>query len=189
MEQLPKILELLNSQQKNLTAKDRDEFYEATTALLSICQRFYDDKSAFQKDLEHVRNQLGMMRMMQSRFPAMGPDLPELKKFYSGLLNSIISEIENLGFPSKKDFKIDKSVNVNVSQHQTIEMNFVKETLKNELTGKQFEELQAIVKKEKDPENAKTKLAKKLQDFGVNVTSNIISSLLTNPTLWAAFGR
>ena len=47
------------------------------------------------------------------------------------------------------------------------------------LTGKQYKEIKEIVKIESNPSQAKTKLVDKIKVFGVDVTSNIISNIIT----------
>jgi hypothetical protein len=190
MNQPKELIELIEQHQNTLTDKNRDDFYESTTAILSICQRFYNKESAFQKDLEYVRGQLGLMMMMKSDKGQMGMTLEKLKEFYNRLLNSIISEVKSVGFPSKNDFKVDKSVNVNVHQNQsqTMEINFVVDAIKDELTGKQLKELKEIIKSEPDPKKAKSKTLEKIKEFGINVTSGIVSSIISNPTIWTMIG-
>ena len=78
---------------------------------------------------------------------------------------------------------IDKSVNVHVnqtqSQQQSQSLDLFMDIIKDELTGKQYKEIKEIVKTESNPSLAKTKLVDKIKSFGVDVTSNIISNIIT----------
>ena len=83
-----------------------------------------------------------------------------------------------------KDSKvIDRSVNVHVnqtqSQQQSQSLDLFIDIIKDELTGKQYKEIKEIVETEPNPTQAKTKLVDKIKSFGVDVTSNIISNIIT----------
>jgi hypothetical protein len=188
MHQKEEIIKLVKNHYESLDLKNRDDVYESSTAILSLCQRFYKNESAFQKELEMIRSQIGVLLQTQSDdFPVF--NLETIKNLYKRLLNSIISEIENFGLPSKNDIKIDKSVNVNVnqsqSQHQKMELSFLIDIFKDELNGRQLKELGEIVENESEPKIIKEKLGAKLIEFGVNVTAGILSSILSNPTIWS----
>jgi len=187
MHQKEQIIELIKNHKENLESKDRDDVYESSTTIFSLCQRFYKNESAFQKEIEMIRSQLGVLLITQSDdYPVF--TLKTIKDLYRRLLNSMISEIENLGLPSKNDIKIDRSVNVNVnqnqSQYQKVELSFLIDILKDELNGRQLKELKEIVENESEPEVIKEKVNSKLVEFGINVTAGILSSLLSNPTIW-----
>lgn len=70
------------------------------------------------------------------------------------------------------------------TQSQEIALNIFLESIKDELTGKQFKELQTIVSEEQEPEKAKSKVIEKLKSFGENVLTNIVANVITNPTIW-----
>ena len=78
---------------------------------------------------------------------------------------------------------IDKSVNVHVNQTQSQQqsqfLDQFMDIIKDELTGKQYKEIKEIVETEPNPTQAKTKLVDKIKSFGVDVTSNIISNIIT----------
>ncbi len=78
---------------------------------------------------------------------------------------------------------IDKTVNVHVnqvqSQQQSQSLDLFMAIIKDELTGKQYKEIKEIVETEPNPTQAKTKLIDKIKSFGVDVTSNIISNIIT----------
>lgn len=88
----------------------------------------------------------------------------------------IINDTKNLEI-------IDKSINVNVSQKQSQQqsqsLDLFMDLIKDELTEKQYQEIQGIIKTEHNPALAKTKLVDKIKSFGVDITSNIIANIIT----------
>ena len=70
------------------------------------------------------------------------------------------------------------------SQSQEIAINIFLESIKDELTGKQFKEIKAIVAEEPEPEKAKSKVIEKLKSFGEDVLTNIVANVITNPSIW-----
>jgi hypothetical protein len=70
------------------------------------------------------------------------------------------------------------------SQLQEIAINIFIESIKDQLTGKQFKEIKEIVNEEPEPEEAKIKVIEKLKSFGEDILSNIIANVITNPTIW-----
>ncbi|WP_321479706.1 peptide chain release factor 1 [uncultured Bacteroides sp.] len=88
---------------------------------------------------------------------------------------------------------IDKSIKINVSQNQhqsqeqILAIAVFIESIKDELTGKQQKELKGIINEEPDPVKAKTKVLDKIKSFGLDVTSNIIANIVTNPAIWGNF--
>lgn len=84
---------------------------------------------------------------------------------------------------AKDSLIIDKSVNVHVnqtqSQQQVQSLDIFMDIIKDELTGKQYKEIKEIVETESNPTQAKIKLVDKIKSFGIDVTSNIISNIIT----------
>lgn len=92
-------------------------------------------------------------------------------------------EIPQMICVSKDATIIDRSVNVHVnqtqSQQQTQSLDSFMNIIKDELTGKQYKEIKEIVETESNPTQAKIKLVDKIKSFGIDVTSNIISNIIT----------
>jgi hypothetical protein len=59
--------------------------------------------------------------------------------------------------------------------------------LRDELNGKQLREIREIVSRA-DSNSAKPELKEKMKEFGLDVTSGILSSLISNPSIWALLG-
>lgn len=99
-----------------------------------------------------------------------------------------------------KDNKVLKqSANINIhsnisntntqSQSQNQEIKILLKSLEDELSISQLKELKQVVEEEKgDLEKAKPKLMDKIKSFGVNVASNIVANIITNPTIWSCLG-
>ena len=76
------------------------------------------------------------------------------------------------------------TVNINQSQTQNQEINLFIEAISDELTGKQYKELQSIAQEESNPDPLKQKIVEKLKSFGGDVLSNIVANIITNPSVW-----
>ncbi|WP_321978119.1 hypothetical protein [Prevotella sp.] len=76
------------------------------------------------------------------------------------------------------------TVNINQSQTQNQKINLFIEAISDELTGKQYKELQSIAQEESNPDTLKQKIVEKLKSFGGDVLSNIVANIITNPSVW-----
>ena len=71
------------------------------------------------------------------------------------------------------------------SQEQSLAVELFIEAIKDDLTGRQIKELKAVVEEaDNDLQKAHPGILAKLKEFGVDVTSNIIANILTNPIIW-----
>lgn len=93
---------------------------------------------------------------------------------------------------SEKDNKRE-AINVTIhnansqsqNQEQSMAAKLFIEAIKDDLTGRQIKELKAVVAEaDNDLEKARAGIISKLKDFGVDVASNIIANILTNPIVW-----
>lgn len=103
--------------------------------------------------------------------------LKSLKELPIEILNSKI-ESSNAINP------ITVSVVQNQTQNQNMVISFFLESIKDEIPGKQLKDLKEIIKNEPDSEKAKFKILEQVKSFGIDVLSNIVSNLLTNPKIW-----
>lgn len=71
----------------------------------------------------------------------------------------------------------------NQSQQQSIVADVFKESVSDELTGKQMKELIAALLEDKD--NKKGTITEKLKSFGLDTLSSIVSNIVTNPAVIA----
>ena len=109
------------------------------------------------------------------------------------LIDIVICEVKALGIP-KRNAAEDHSVNVNVSQtqeqnqQQDVIVNILLETIKDELTGKQWKELLGVTKETTDPEKIRKNIFHKIKDFGEDVAANIVANIVMNPKVWQSIG-
>jgi hypothetical protein len=185
-DQVNKIIDFIKLTLSELDRLNRNEVFSTTTTLDSILIRHYDKSVAYKQDLTSIRQGLGLLISSNTDKPPIGFSLEDVKGWYITLLKAMISELELLGLPSTNDVKIDKSINVSVNQNQnqTQVVDLFLDAIRNEITGKQLTELKAIITNEPNIESAKSKLLSKLKDFGIDICSNIIANIITNPIIW-----
>lgn len=115
-------------------------------------------------------------------------DIINFKTQWKELLSGYIFELENLEkpktFQNSTHGEIHLTVNQNQSQEQKqmIEIKFIIDIIKNELTGKQLNELKSIIQDTKI-EKKNERITEKLISFGSNVASGILGNILSNPQL------
>lgn len=80
---------------------------------------------------------------------------------------------------------VNNSNSQSQSQKQFIDLDLFLETIKDDLTGRQIKELKAVVAEEdNDLKKARSGIIKKLKSFGIDVVSNVVANIITNPTIW-----
>lgn len=71
------------------------------------------------------------------------------------------------------------------SQEQALAIHLFIEAIKDNLTGRQIKELKEIVAEaDNDLQKARPNILTKLKEFGIDVISNVLTNVLTNPTIW-----
>ena len=114
-------------------------------------------------------------------------------------LLAILEAFEKYSQVIKNNKVLKQSANINIhsnisntntqSQSQNQEIKILIKSLEDELSVSQLKELKQVVEDENgDLEKAKPKLMDKIKSFGVNVASNIIANIITNPTIWSYLG-
>jgi hypothetical protein len=117
-------------------------------------------------------------------------DIEEFKIQWEELLNSYIIELENFEIPEPIKKQPLNNINVTVSQNQTqeqkqkqsIEIELIVNAIKEELTGKQFKELESIIREPESSSKIK-KIVDKLLSFGSDVAAGILGNILANPQI------
>ena len=110
-----------------------------------------------------------------------------VKEIGSAILNDCIAELELLGSPVTDSNIVGTGDNQtaikNQENNQTIKLDVILNELRKELTGSQFDEIQAIVDLKENYDIKKNKISQKFKEFGINPLSNIIAGILTNPSI------
>ena len=195
-ETVENILSILREYKKRLTATC-ESIDSVTNSVGAILDRFYKKDSVYKKKIEKLSNDTNTVKNTIFMFPknSLGQNdyIESYKKETESLIDNMILEIERFGLPTTQDIKVDKSINVtntlnqNQQQTQNINLKFVLEVLRNELSGRQFKEIENIVTQENDPEIAKPKIIEKLNSFGASMLSSMLANILTNPAIWSLF--
>ena len=176
------------SEETNLTPDKIESGMSSVISVLQMCN--------YNKDNEHISQIQRMKRDVKfftnkniSGFKVY-KTFNELKDAFINLVEVLIEEINEMGLP---EHKIEKSpgVSLTVTQHQNqtqeIAISIYLESIKDELTGRQMNEIKEILKDIKDISIAKPQVIEKLKSFGGDVLSNIIANIITNPTILASF--
>ena len=179
------------SEETNLTPDKIESGMSSVISVLQMCN--------YNKDNEHISQIQRMKRDVKfftnkniSGFKVY-KTFNELKDAFINLVEVLIEEKNEMGLP---EHKIEKSpgVSLTVTQHQNqtqeIAISIYLESIKDELTGRQMNEIKEILKEIKDIKDisiAKPQVIEKLKSFGGDVLSNIIANIITNPTILASF--
>jgi riboflavin synthase len=193
MDQTKEILNFLENTLAKLNNLTRDEMLGTTNTLDSILIRHYDERVSYKSELKDIRMELQLLISKKTDTPPLSWPLKDVKVWYKTLLESMISELKLLGLPSKEDIKIDKSITVSVNQNQSQMqtqtqkqiIDIFLESIKDEISGKQLKELHEIIDNEPDIYKAKSRILGKVKDFGIDVCSNIIANIITNPVIYS----
>lgn len=80
-------------------------------------------------------------------------------------------------------------IHINNFQSQSQELNvvFLINSIKNELSESQLKDIKQIIEDNKNEKEVKSKLIDKVKSFGSDVATNIIANILTNPAIWHLF--
>lgn len=107
------------------------------------------------------------------------------KKQASEIIKGLINDLQTFGLPEVTKPENANGISISLSQHQnqTVQIQFIWELIKDELTGKQIKELETIIN-EPDSQNKKSKVIEKLKSFGGDVLTNIVANILTNPGIY-----
>lgn len=163
----------------NNMQKYREWFAKAERFLFA---NYHNDKDCLKfKDIGCKR----VGKIQQQELIAILKAFKEIPNIVLDNQNTNINEVENTN---------NNSINVNINniqtqnQEQSIAVNLFLEAIKDELTGKQVKEIKAILEKYgNNKEKARPKIIEKIKEFGIDTASNIITNIITNPTIWGYF--
>jgi hypothetical protein len=97
----------------------------------------------------------------------------------SQLLTGYIKELEELGNPKNQEKNINQQINIS----QSVNINFIIDSLKEELNGKEIRELKEAYSSGTTQEEKRNKVIIKLKEFGSDLVTNVLASIVTNPTI------
>lgn len=100
------------------------------------------------------------------------------------ILETCITELETFGAREKVEMS-NSGININLTQNQTVNINFLVSALEDELTVSQMKEVNLIMNSDDNSSLKKTKIIDKLKSFGSDIASNILANILTNPSIWS----
>jgi hypothetical protein len=152
---------------------------------INIVSRIYGDDSKQENQI----NKIDFKKYPSMRFNGVstggGNNSVECSGQAKDLILGIIDDLKTFGIPEIKNKESDSGINISVNQmqNQSVNINIVLESMEDELTGKQMKELKKILKGKDKPEEKKKKILGKLTEFGSNVASNVLSTILTNPAI------
>ncbi|PRY35933.1 hypothetical protein CLV58_11361 [Spirosoma oryzae] len=191
-------ISILNSQIEEIsTIKNGSDFKIWQQSSANILRRSFGESSSQVKQLEEIKywHSTPPIRLgSRSRFDSYEPPMyvPQDNLVHCidqsrKLLTAFVRELTVLGLPSQNSSSGHNGINIHVNQSQTVNLNVVISSLREELTGKQFNEIDSIIKSKSDLEDKKSSLKDKLGSFGSDVLSGVLSSLLTNPDVYKFF--
>lgn len=114
-------------------------------------------------------------------------------RFIDELINSAKS-LEEFNFTEPSSTNINTFNNSMIGQFnqntknsilENMNVKLVVDSLEKHLSKEQMSDIQSIIEAYKTPAEQKTKVIEKLKTFGLDVVSNVVASILTNPNLYS----
>jgi hypothetical protein len=168
-------------------------------ALLTITQsqKFSEWKTRTLQTLAHIygAKHTSYMALNEIRGYSYVERTPEAKSEAIELLNGLIEDLQNFGFPKPNDSS-NNGLNVLVNQHNnqnqstsiSINIDFIIDVLKEELRNSEIEEVKEILESKEELKEKKKKFIDKIKSFGSDVASNVLANILTNPQVYGKLG-
>lgn len=196
-EQKRGLISLLNDIKATVN-EDKVNLKNSLVQLNGVLERFYDYNDTQLRTADNLKSYILILEKKKCNSTS-DPrcNVQDIAEDTKVLIESIIAEIKALGLPERKT-TLDKSVNVNTmvsqnqeqhqSQKQNVILEILLESVKDELTGRQWKELMAVAKDNEDPEKTRKSILDKIKSFGEDVASNIVANIVTNPEVWQSLG-
>ncbi len=181
------------------------KFKPSPPGCIGFSYYYYEDSESYQKWLATTRRFIGIKYPNDkdvNEFEAISKEKlgPEQQKRLLAILEAfavlptVIPDKRTTQVTEKKGkgrdainvvTTINSTNNQTQNQEQSLAVEIFIEAIKDDLTGKQIKELKATVAEaDNDLEKARSEIIEKLKSFGVDVASNIVANLLTNPAIW-----
>jgi hypothetical protein len=153
--------------------------------VINVISRIYGKDSKQEEQIKNINFKNYPSFSIDGRTSGDRNNSIECNKLASEIIKGLILDLKNFGLP--ENTKIENNainISVNQSQNQSVQIHFIWESIKDELTGKQIKELEEVVNENLPIENKKHKIVEKLKSFGGNVLTNIVANILTNPNIF-----
>lgn len=152
---------------------------------INLITRIYGDKSKQEKQIDAIEfRSYPSFGVIGGTRSGGGNNGTHCEKQANEMVTSFIADIETFGLPEIKKLEKNNGINISVNQNQTVNVNLIWESVKDELTGKQVKELEEILNDKNNPEIKKKKIIDKIKSFGTDVATNVIAGILTNPAIY-----
>lgn len=153
---------------------------------INIVSRIYGNDSKQEEQIKNVHFKSYSSGSINGTSFGGGNNAKECSIQASEIINGFISDLTNFGLPENKKPEITNGINISVNQNQnqSVQIHFIWESIKDELTGKQIRELEEVINEDLPAENKKGKVIEKLKSFGGDILTNIIANILTNPNIF-----
>jgi hypothetical protein len=152
------------------------------SSTISILERIFGPESRKIKEIEKIKLNKTAYMSGPTKF-----HIETVKETAKSIMEACISELETLGTPDQVYDGAKQGINLTVLQsqenNQSIKLDIIVNELRKELTGAQLDEIQEILDSDEKGDEKKKKTIEKLKEFGINTLSNIISGILTNPSI------
>ena len=186
-EKVHKIIELLKS--INIS-DDFQELLDAHTKALGIAGDIWSKDQIYYTTLQQGYQLIGIGIVNEKSLILHHTNKDTIKQRLSSTISSMIEQLEAMGLPehaSGKGISINQSVQQKQEQGQEMTLSIFLESIDNELTGKQRKELKDLLEKvrNKSIDEQKESVIDKLKSFGIDVMSNIVANIVTNPEMWS----
>jgi hypothetical protein len=168
---------------ENPTFNNEHELKSWKSRAINIVLRVYGETSKQEESVKDIK----FLRYASFNGAGGGNNGKLCEKQATEIIQGFISDIEIFGIPepkSKNDSGINISLNQNQTQNQSVSINIIWESIKDELTGKQAKEIEEIINSDEDTEEKKSKIIDRIKNFGIDVASNIVAGILTNPSIF-----
>ncbi len=154
--------------------------------VINVISRIYGKDSKQEEQIKNINfKKYPSFSINGGRTTGGGNNGIECNKLASEIIKGLILDLKNFGLPENTKIETNGiNISVNQSQNQSVQIHFIWESIKDELTGKQIKELEEIVNENLPVENKKNKIVEKLKSFGGNVLTNMVANILTNPNIF-----
>lgn len=175
-----KQITLIKAQIEKINDSDFDLSAWKSSTILILDRIFGSDYQGI-KAIEKIRyNSSGISNGHSSAF---WDNMDSCKKQAREILETCLMELETFGVREQKQMA-NNGININLTQNQSVNINLLISAIKDELTGAQMKEVEEIMNSPENQKDKKNKIFDKIKSFGVDVASNVLANILTNPAIW-----